>query len=311
MTEIPVPAPVLPNAGAAAGWRCAVPGLDLLGETPLWCEATQSLLWLDVDQARLQRWHPASGRHDVYRFAAHAARFAGSLALCRTPGRVLLALDLALHLFDLGSGELQRLAQVEPAELDNRLNDGRCDAQGRFWVGTMDNGLARPSGGCYRIDPDGGVERLFGDVVVANGIAFAPDGGTMWFSDTRAFSTWAFDVDAAAGRLAKRRLFADYRATRDRPDGACVDAEGGVWTALFGGARIRRYTPDGRLDREIPVPVSNPTCLCLGGPDLRTLYLSTARKFLSPEQLTAQPLAGSVLALQVDVPGLPEARFAR
>lgn len=305
----PASAPLAAQAveAAAMPWRCAVPSHDLLGETPLWCGHTQSLLWLDVDQARLQRFHPASGRRDRFVFDAH---FVGSLALCG-PGQVLLALDLALHLFDLATGTLTLLCQVEPADIDNRLNDGRCDSRGRFWVGTMDNQLSRPNGSCYRVDPDGRVERLFGDVIVSNTLAFSPDQRTMYFSDTRAYTTWAFDVDAASGSLSQRRVFADYSATRDRPDGACVDAEGGIWTAIFGGSRVLRYRPDGSLDRVLQVPTSNPTCLCLGGPDLQTLYVTTARKFLSDEQLQRQPLAGSVLALEVDVPGLPEQRFGR
>jgi sugar lactone lactonase YvrE len=307
-TSISVPALVMPGKEAqAAGWTCVASGQALLGETPLWCEHTQSLLWLDIDQARLHRLHLATGRRDDYAFDAE---FVGCLAL-RAPGQVMLALDLALHLFDLGTGELTFLAQIEPAGSGTRLNDGRCDNQGRFWVTTMDNQLARPVGSVYRVDSSGHVERMFGDVVVGNTISFAPDVRTMYFSDTRGFITYAFDVDPVAGALSQRRVFADYRSTRERPDGACVDAEGGIWIAMFGGACIRRYLPDGTLEREIPVPASNPTCMCFGGPDWRTLYVTTARKFLSPEQLAQQPLAGSVLAIQVDIPGLPERRFGR
>jgi hypothetical protein len=137
--------------------RCAIPGQDLLGETPFWCDRTQSLLWLDIDAGKLQRFHPASGRHDVFTFDA---RHAGSLALTHDPSRVLLGLDLGLYFFDLGTGEQALLAQVEPAERDNRLNDGRCDAQGRFWVGTMDNALHRPNGAFYRVDASGEVKAV-------------------------------------------------------------------------------------------------------------------------------------------------------
>jgi sugar lactone lactonase YvrE len=145
--------------------RCAIPGQDVLGETPLWCDRTQSLLWLDIDAGKLQRFHPASGRHDVVNFDA---RHAGSLALTHDPSRVLLGLDLGLHFFDLGTGEQALLAQVEPAERDNRLNAGRCDAQGRFWVGTMDNALHRPNGAFYRVDASGEVRQLFDGVIVFN-----------------------------------------------------------------------------------------------------------------------------------------------
>lgn len=288
------------------GLHCVLRSDDLLGETPLWCDVTQSLFWLDIDGGRLQRFHPASGRHDVVKFET---RYIGSLALTRQVGRVLIALDLGLYMFDFATGNLQLFCQVEPAEQDNRLNDGRCDALGRFWVGTMDNQLSRPNGAFYRIDTDGTAVRLFGDVIVSNTVAMSPDQRTLYFSDTRRFTTWAFDLDSDAGTLSNRRIFVDYRVTRARPDGACIDAEGFLWNALFAGGRIVRYAPDGTVDRTIQLPTTNPTCVCLGGPDLRTLFITTARKFLSDEQLQAQPLAGSVLAIKVDVPSLPEARF--
>jgi sugar lactone lactonase YvrE len=286
--------------------RCAVPSQDILGETPLWCIRTQSLLWLDIDGGLLQRFHPATGRRDVFAFEE---RHVGSLALMNGPGLVLLGIDLGLYRFDLATGARTLLCQVEPADRDNRLNDGRCDSRGRFWVGTMDNQLHRAAGSFYRIEPDGAAHRLFGDVIVSNTVALSPDESRLYFSDTRRFTTWQFSLDVASGALTERRIFVDHSQNRSRPDGACVDAEGHVWTAIFGGSRVERYSPAGRLDRVIDLPVSNPTCACLGGPDLRTLFITTARKFLDRGRLRAEPLAGSVLAVDVDVPGLPERCF--
>lgn len=293
------------------GLRCAVPANDLLGESPLWCGQTQSLLWLDIDGGRLQRLHLASGRHDQFAFDD---RYVGSLALMPAPGRVLLGIELGLFVFDLATGARRLLCQVEPPEHstginDNRLNDGRCDARGRFWVGTMDNQLHRPNGAFYRVDPDGSVLRCFDDVIVSNTVAFSPAQDRLYFSDTRRFTTWQFDLDVAAGALSNRRIFVDHAPARDRPDGACVDAEGFVWNAIFAGGRVVRYSPGGQVDRVIDLPVTNPTCVCLGGPDLKTLFITTARKFLGRAQLRGEPLAGSVLAIDVDVPGLPEHRF--
>jgi sugar lactone lactonase YvrE len=222
---------------------------------------------------------------------------------------VLVALDRTLHTFDPGTGALTKFAQVEPDSIDNRLNDGRCDAHGRFWVGTMDNQLTRPNGAFYRIDPDGRVTRQFGDVIVSNTVAIAPDQRTLYFSDTRRFLTWAFDLDVANGALTNRRVFVDHSATRERPDGACVDAEGYVWNAIFAGGKVIRFTPRGEVDRVVRIPTTNPTCLCFGGQDLKTLFVTTARKFLTPERLQAEPLAGAILAFETDVPGLPEGRF--
>lgn len=286
--------------------HCAVPGADVLGETPLWCERTQSLLWLDIDSGRLQRFHPVSGRHDVFGFEQ---RYVGSLALTHDPAIVLLGIDLGLYYFNLGSGELRLLCQVEDSTLDNRLNDGRCDGIGRFWVGTMDNQLHRANGAFYRIDPHGAVHRQFGDVIVSNTIALSPAQDRLYFSDTRRFMTWVFDLDLAAGALSHRRIFFDHAVTRDRPDGACTDSQGYLWNAIFAAGRVVRFAPDGQVDRVIELPVTNPTCVCLGGPQLRTLYITTARKFLDREQLRRQPLAGAVLAVEVDVPGIVEHRF--
>jgi sugar lactone lactonase YvrE len=290
------------------GLHCVVPAGDVLGESPLWCERTASLLWLDIDAGRLQRFHPASGRHDAFTFDD---RFVGTLALTADTGRVLLGLDASLSFFDLATGATELLCEVEPQGTDNRLNDGRCDSQGRLWVGTMDNQLYRPHGAFYRVAPDGSTHRLFGDVIVSNTVAMSPRHDRLYFSDTRRFVTWQFDLDVEAGTLSNRRVFVDHSSTRSRPDGACVDAEGHVWTAMFGGGRVVRYAPDGSVDRVVELPVSNPTCVCLGGPDMRTLYITTARKFLNRTQLRAQPLAGAgaLLAIDVPVPGLSECRF--
>lgn len=281
-----------------------VRGADQLGETPLWCERRQRLWWLDIERPRLQSYDPSTGEHRVQPFAT---TYLGSQAL-GDDGSQLLALDLDVHRCRWPSGELSLLAHVEQG-LDNRLNDGRVDARGRLWVGTMDNQLHRPQGALYRVDPDGTVQRCLDGVIVSNGIAFSPDNRHLYFTDTRRYCSWRFDFDLDAGQLSNQRLWADYGRTRERPDGACVDVDGALWTAFFGGGRIVRYRPDGVIDRSIGLPVSNPTCLCFGGPDLRTLYITTAAKFLSPEQRAAEPLAGSLLAIHGLGQGLPEHRF--
>jgi len=286
--------------------QCAVAGNDILGETPLWCAETRSLLWLDIDGGRVQRFHPETGRHDVFTFDA---KFVGTLALTDAAGCVILGLDLALVVFELSTGQQRLLCQVEPQGTDNRLNDGRCDVRGRLWVGTMDNQLSRPNGAFYRIDPNGAIHRQFADIIVSNTVAFSPSQDTLYFSDTRRFMTWKFPFNAENGTLGDRSIFVDHTGTRDRPDGACVDSDGFIWTAIFAGGRVVRFSPSGEVDRVIELPVTNPTCACLGGRDLKTLYVTTARKFLDRRQLRQQPLAGSVLAIEVDVPGLPEHRF--
>jgi sugar lactone lactonase YvrE len=283
--------------------ECVVRSADQLGETPLWDERERKLWWLDVEQPKLQSFDPATGAHTVQPFAT---TFLGSHALC-DDGSQLLALDLQLHR-RRGADATTPFARIEHA-VDNRLNDGRVDARGRFWIGTMDNQLHRPNGALYRVDPDGSFEKIFGGVVVSNGIAFSPDNKVFYFTDTRRYTTWRFGFDLEEGRIFDRQVFADYSSTGERPDGACVDVDGGIWTAFFAGGRVVRYRPDGAIDVVVPVPVTNPTCVCFGGADLRTLYITTASKFLTPEQRAREPLAGSVLAIHGIGQGLPEHRF--
>lgn len=286
--------------------RCVVDAKNELGETPLWCERSQTLWWIDIEQPRLQSFVPANGRRTEHAFDA---RFLGSVAL-REQGGFLIALDLALHLFDPVTGALEPFARVEYPSTGNRLNDGRCDRQGRFWVGAMDIDLVNPKGGLYRVDADRTVSRHFSGIKLPNSIAVSPDQKTLYCSDTRSYVLWAFDFEAVAGVVSNPRVLHDFTAARDRPDGLCVDAEGHLWLAIFAGSRLLRLRPDGTIDRVVELPVTNPTCACLGGADLRTLYISTARKYLTPEQRDAEPWAGALLAMEVDVPGLPEARFA-
>jgi sugar lactone lactonase YvrE len=286
--------------------ECVAETRDRLGETPLWCEATERLWWIDIEDPRLHSYDPATGAVET---VALPGTYAGTQALTKAGDR-LLAEDLTLYARDADTGYRCDLLSLEHG-LDNRLNDGRVDARGRFWVGTMDNGLSRPKGSLYRIDTDGIATRMESGVIVSNGIAFSPDGKTLYFTDTRRYTSYAWDLDLDDGVITNRRVFADYGATGDRPDGACVDADGCLWAAFFGGGRIVRYRPDGRIDRTIALPVTNPTCLAFGGRDLKTLYVTTAWKFLGAEQLAAEPLAGALLAIEGAGQGLPEHRFGR
>jgi sugar lactone lactonase YvrE len=292
------------NAIPASRVETAVASADILGETPLWCDRSRKLWWIDIDGRLHQSFDPATGAHQI---AAHDCQFLGSQALT-ADGSHLLAQDLCLSRRVSDKASPIEFCEVESG-LDNRLNDGRVDARGRLWIGTMDNQLHRPNGALYRVTGDGEVTRLFGDVIVTNGIAFSPDNRTLYFTDTRRHCTWMFDFDLDDGVIRNRRVFADYSASGERPDGACVDVAGGLWTAFFSGGRLVRYRPDGTIDTVIPLPVTNPTCLCFGGGDLKTLFVTTARKFLDPEQLSIEPQAGHLLAIHGVAQGLPEHRF--
>ena len=299
----------LPTVSSPSGEtiHCISAPEAILGETPLWCSRTSSLFWLDIDSRKLHRLDPASGQLDVHSFDC---RHAGSLALTTHQDIVLIGLDLGLYLFNLKSRHLQQLCQVEPDTLDNRLNDGRCDAAGRFWVGTMDNQLSRPNGAFYRVDPSGNVQQIESGVIVSNSIGFSAANDRIYFSDTRRYMTWQYDLELSTGQLGAKQVFVDHTQTRSRPDGICVDSLSHVWTAIFAEGRVVRYSPEGVPVRVIELPVTNPTCVCLGGPGLQTLYITTARKFLDAQTLEKESFSGSVLAIEVDVPGLPEHRFS-
>jgi sugar lactone lactonase YvrE len=285
--------------------RVVVNARDQLGETPLWCARTGKVWWIDIERPKLQSFDERTGKHEVYRFES---TFAGSLALHRAGGFVV-ALDNSLHRFDPASSMLSHIVDVEPADKPTRLNDGRCDRQGRLWIGTMDAAIREPLGSFYRVDPSGAVHWLFNDIIVTNSVTTSPDDRTLYMSDTRRFKIWAFDLDPEDGVLTNRRVFADYAQEQGRPDGACVDSDGCVWNAVFAGHRVIRYTPAGKIDRVIELPVTHPTCVCFGGPALDTLYITTATKMIAPEVLAAEPLAGALLAIDVGVKGLPEGMF--
>lgn len=284
---------------------CAVPGHDRLGECPLWDERTRTLWWVDsrapavrcrTDVSPEVRSHPLT-------------EVVGSIAL-RATGGLIVATASGVHTFDVATGRLSRIADPEPHLPDNRFNDGRCDRRGRFLAGTMSDVRRDPAGSLYRFDPDGTCTRLLGDIIVPNSLAFSPDGATLYFADTYRERILAFDYDQEAGQPSNPRLFASTLGHQGRPDGSCVDAEGYLWNCEYGGWRVVRYAPDGRIDGAIPIPAANPTACCFGGPDLDTLYITTATQRLDAAQLAGQPLAGSVFAVRPGVRGLPESRYA-
>jgi sugar lactone lactonase YvrE len=286
-------------------FRIAAHCADQLGEVPVWCDRSNSLWWVDVNRSGVRKLDPATGK--VTTFTTRGGRL-GSIALREKEG-LLLATAEGIDFFDPATGEQTAFTARGLMHARQRFNDGRCDRQGRFWVGSMNEDL-QPDGVLYRIDPDGTATPCIEGIAVSNGIATSPDSRTFYFADTRRFALYAYDFDATAGTLANRRLMGETTGRPGRPDGSGIDAEGFLWNVEYAGGQLTRYAPDGRVDRMIPLPVSHPTSLCFGGPGLRTLYITSARQSLSAEQLAAQPLAGCVLAFEPGVQGLPEPRFA-
>ncbi|MBK1615446.1 gluconolactonase [Rubrivivax gelatinosus] len=285
----------------------ALPVACGLGESPFWWPEQGALYWCDIPGRRVHRWRPRDGAHTSWPQPEEV----GSIAPL-PDGGLLLARRDGLFRLDAASGESERLAPPPYDRASQRFNDGKADPQGRFWVGTICEPRLPARGALYRWADDR-LDRLFDGVSTSNGLAWSPDGRTLYWSDTQAHCIEAFDFDGSDGSLSRRRVlhrFAPKPADGSlagyggRPDGAAVDAEGGYWVALYEGARLLRLAPDGSVLTELALPVRCPTMPCFGGADLRTLYITTAAA-KTAEQAAAEPLAGRVLALRVDVPGLP------
>ena len=300
-------APALPGAGPITALPVSP---SLLGESPLWHPDEQVLYWCDIPGRSLNRWDPVAARHLIWSFDTEPS--------CCVPllgGGLLLAMRDGVWRFDVVSGERHRLAEPPYDPATQRFNDGKADACGRFWLGTIDD-RRLPEAALYCL-ADGQLQRRADGITVSNGLAFSPDASTMYWADTKAHVVYAFEVDVSNGRLSQRRVFRQFKARGDgqplsgyggRPDGAAVDAEGAYWVALFEGQRLCRLAPDGTLLAELHLPVRCPTMPCFGGADLKTLYITSARENRPAEELALQPLAGCVLQVRVSVPGLPAHR---
>ena len=276
-----------------------------LGESPFWDDAAQALWWVDIRAPAIHRWSPSSGERRRWTMPA----LVGSI-VPRAAGGLLAGLQSGFHFFAPETGALELVAQPETALPGNRPNDARCDRAGRYWCGTMEDYGANERGTLYRIDPDRTWHAVDGPFFVPNSLAFSPDGTRMHFADTRRGAILRYDYDSATGRRGEASVLLAADAAPGRPDGSCVDAEGCLWNTRYGGSAVVRVTPDGRVDRVVELPVSQPTSCAFGGARLDELYITTASQRLDAAALAAQPAAGSVLVVRPGVSGVPEARFA-
>lgn len=286
--------------------RVALDAKARLGEGPVWCPREQALYWVDSMEPAMKRFDPAKGGTKSWT----VPDLIGSFAL-RERGGAVLALRRGFYTLDFATGETRPIAEPEVGS-ENRFNDGKCDRRGRFWAGSMHfAGLPRkPLGSLYRLDPGLSVRKMETGIRTSNGIGWSPDDRTMYYTDTRAQCVWAYDFDLPSGEIRNRRTLADVPEATGYPDGLTVDAEGFIWSVNWGGSRVVRYAPDGRIERTVMLPVTKPTSCSFGGADLRTLYVTSARDGLDAAQLAKEPLAGAILAFEPGVTGLPEPRFA-
>jgi sugar lactone lactonase YvrE len=278
----------------------------------MWQPDLGCLWWCDIPAGRLNRFTPSTGAHASWDFPTDLG--------CCAPlpgGDLVLGMRDGIFRFHHGTGLRTLLAAAPYDTALERFNDGKADAMGHFWVGTIYEPRDPAHAALYCFS-DGRLERKAQGATVSNGLAFSPDGRTMYWSDTKAHAVYAFDC-ALDGSLSHQRVFKQFDqrgATQPlasyggRPDGAAVDADGCYWVAMYEGARVLRLSPSGELLSELKLPVRCPTMPCFGGADLRTLFITTAREGRPSDELAREPMAGRVLQLRVPVPGLP-ANFVR
>jgi len=287
--------------------RCVWPGPAILGEGPVWRPEESALYFVDIKAPCVHRYDPANGATKTYPMPASI----GCL-LPRARGGFIGAFQNGLAFVDLEAGTVEPIVDPEADRPGNRFNDGKIDAQGRLFTGSMDNAESEPTGSLYRVDADLSWHRLDEGYICTNGPAFSLDGGTIYHTSSYAREIYAFDL-AWDGSLSNKRTHIRLPESDGYPDGMTVDAEDHLWVAHYDGWRVTRFTPDGTVERVIEMPVAHVTSCAFGGTDLSTLYVTCATKSLTDEARAAQPLAGGLFAIDLSRTGLrgtPQHRFA-
>jgi len=279
-----------------------VDGRALLGESPIWDEATGTLVWVDILRGEIHRYSVA----DDCDVSTRLGCMVGA-AIPRRNGGLVVAASLGIALLDEADAQLAWLAR---ADRGDRMNDAGCDPVGRLWAGTLTVAQRPGASALYRLD-DSTLTRVLDDVALSNGLAWSPDGSTFYYVDTSTELIDAFDYDMATGTIAARRTFVDLHDVPGRPDGLTVDAEGGIWVVMARGGTVRRFGPGGALENVIEIGTPGVTSCSFGGEGLRDLYVTTACVGLGEAELVEYPLAGALLRVRdVGVTGLPVNRYA-
>ena len=277
----------------------------MLGEGPLWVENENAVYWLDIMSKRVHKLSLADGEKQTWQFDVEITSLAE-----RAQGGFICTIRDGFAFVDFETGNIDPITLPETDLPGNRFNDGKIDAKGRYYSGTMDESEKDSSGIFYRLDSDLSLHTLDDDYIITNGPAFSPDGKTVYHNDTTKRCIYAYDVDEAGDVSNKRVLVQFDHESEGFPDGLTVDAEGNIWQASFAGYRITRYAPSGEIIDVWEMPVKNITSCTFGGKDLDTMYFTTARLFLTDEDIAERPLSGSLFSFKPGVKGLPTQKFA-
>jgi len=286
---------------SASSFACVLDAKAELGECPVWSVAEQVVYWVDINAPALHRFDPATGNDRVLTMPESI----GSFAL-RAQGGFIVALRSGIW---TASSDGALVCKIAPAPYDSerfRFNDGRCDPQGRFFVGSMNEKRDSSTAALYRVERNGTLIQVIGGIMISNGLAWSPDGKTMYHADTPTHTIRAYEYNTATGAPSNPRTFARWEGDTDRPDGGVVDSAGNYWSAFYRGGKVVQLSPHGTVIGEYPIPAMCPTMCAFGGPDLKTLYVTTARRMRQPDELMRLPQSGGVFVMRVDVPGLPE-----
>ncbi len=321
-----------PNATFPShAWQTVTDHVCSLGESPFWHPHEQLLYWLDISGKQILRANILNNTLETWEMPSEP----GCMAPAANGGLVIALRDGVFRARQWG-GAMERLATLDYNPQHHRANDGKCDALGRFWVGTIDETRQNRNAALYCLDgrqtvPSGRPQvsckiAPSAGMTTANGLAFSPDNHTLYWADTPSHTVWAWDFDVGTSAMTSQRVFANFKQKPDgwlldpvdagnggymgRPDGAAVDSIGNYWVAMFEGQRVCQFSPDGALMNQLPVPLQCPTMPCFGGEDLKTLYLTSARHHRSDAEVAAFPLTGRVLSLRVEVAGMPVNFFA-
>lgn len=278
---------------------------NILGEGIVFLRNLGAVIWVDIEGRRLfsQKWDATEPLQ--WKLTERPTAIAPWKS-----ETLVVATEKGLHAFDLNNGKIQEIIGLPFLESNIRLNDGTTDPNGRFWVGSMDEAEGKPFGKIYCLHPDGRMAVMHENVGIANGITFADEGQTMYYADSASAEIYRCTVDVDTGRLTNRTLFVPEGACPGTPDGATLDCEGYLWSCRWDGWGVARFAPDGSLERFIDLPVARPTKCTFGGPEMKTLYVSTARIDLSDSELADQPLAGSVLQISLPIAGTHPTPYA-
>lgn len=286
--------------------ECVLRSEATCGESPMWSAAEQALYWTDNVGKRVHRFNPRSGHDESFAVEYNVMDIG-----LRADGALVVVLAKTFAFYDPRTGDPRPFAGVERDRADNRFNDGKVDRRGRYWAGSMnDVDWRQPSGALYRLGDDCMPHRVLDDVVCANGLGWSPDDRTFYMGESFRYAIFAYDFDADAGEVSRRRVFARVDRDGGFPDGLTVDAAGGVWSVHNGAGRVVRYAPDGQVTHVAALPVPQPTSCIFGGSNLDILYVTTSRQNMDHGQLERFPLSGSVFALRPGMAGLPEPLFA-